>query len=65
LEKSKSLGAVNADYTLGLAYSAVGDKKKALENLEHYAKRVPDDGNAAKLIDAIRNGNIEMKKGNP
>ncbi len=65
LEKAKSLGAINADYTLGLAYLATGDKKRALENLEQYAKRVPNDGNARKLIDAIRNGNINMRKASP
>jgi|HubBroStandDraft_5_1064220.scaffolds.fasta_scaffold63728_2 predicted Zn-dependent protease len=65
LERAKSLGAVNADYTVGLAYLSAGDKKKALENLEHYARRVPDDSNAPKIIEAIRNGNIEVKKGSP
>jgi tetratricopeptide (TPR) repeat protein len=65
LEKAKSLGAVNADYSLGLAYLSVGNKKEALENLEHYARRAPDDSTAPKLIDAIRNGNIDVKKGSP
>jgi hypothetical protein len=65
LEKAKSLGAINADYTLGLAYLSTGDEKRALENLEQYAKRVPNDGNAPKLIDAIRNGNINIKKASP
>ncbi|HME39492.1 MAG TPA: hypothetical protein VKG63_11090 [Steroidobacteraceae bacterium] len=65
LEKAKSLGAVLADYSLGVAYILVGDKNKALENLQQYAKQAPDDGSAAKLIDAIRSGEIEFKTGTP
>jgi tetratricopeptide (TPR) repeat protein len=65
LEKAKSLGIADADYTLGIVYSGIGNKDKALENLEHYAKRAPKDTNAPKLIDAIRNGRIEHKQGLP
>ncbi len=65
LEKAKSLGDVNADYTLGIAYLSEGDKAKALDNLELYARRVPNDANAAKMIDALRNGSVQIKKVNP
>jgi hypothetical protein len=65
LEKAKSLGVLAAEYPLGLAYSATGDRGKALENLENYSKRVPGDENVIKMIDAIRRGNIEIKHGNP
>ncbi len=65
LEKAKRLRAPDADYTLGLAYSAVGLRDKALQNLERYAKRTPNDPNAAKLVDAIRKGNLEIKQGSP
>lgn len=65
LEKAKSLGIANADFFLGLAYGATGNKDKALENLERYAKREPNDTNAAKIIDAIRNGHVQVKKVGP
>ncbi|MGB6309029.1 MAG: hypothetical protein WBF89_14685 [Steroidobacteraceae bacterium] len=61
LEKAKSLGIVNSDYWLGLSYEVAGDKAKAVDNLEHYTKRVPSDENAARMLDAIRNGKVETK----
>ena len=61
LEKAKGLGAVNADYWLGLSYQVAGDKAKAVENLENYVKRVPSDANAARMLDAIRNDKVETK----
>lgn len=61
LEKAKSLGAVNADYWLGLSYQLAGDKAKALENLENYTQRVPTDQNAARMLDAVRNDKVEVK----
>lgn len=65
LEKAKSLGVLAADFPLGMAYTALGDKAKALENLESYSKRVPGDENAVKMIDAIRRGNVEIKHVSP
>jgi tetratricopeptide (TPR) repeat protein len=61
LEKAKSLGIVNAEYWLGLSYQLTGNKAKAIENLESYVKRVPNDENAARMLDAIRNGKVEVK----
>jgi tetratricopeptide (TPR) repeat protein len=67
LEKAKSLGVINADYTLGLAYLNAGDRDKAVANLESYTARVPGDENAARILDAVVRGKIETKalKANP
>lgn len=65
LEKAKSLGVLAADRPLGMAYIALGNNAKALENLESYSKRVPSDESAVKMIDAIRKGNIEIRHVNP
>ncbi len=62
LEKAKMLGVVQAEYVLGITYMTAGDKDKALENMEAYAKSVPADENAPKIIDAIKNGHVEIKK---
>jgi hypothetical protein len=61
LEKARSLGVANADYWLGWSYEVVGNKAKALENLEAYTKRVPDDVRAAAVLEAIRNDKFEIK----
>jgi tetratricopeptide (TPR) repeat protein len=65
LEKAKALGVVNADYWLGWSYEIVGDKAKALENLESYTKRVPSDLTAARVLDAIRNDKVKFKEAKP
>jgi tetratricopeptide (TPR) repeat protein len=67
LEKAKGLGAVNSDYWLGWSYVAVGEKAKAIENLESYTKRVPADQRATQLLDAVRNDrvNFENRKTSP
>lgn len=62
LEKALAVGVVDAAYAIGITYVTLGDKNKALENLENYKHRKPSDGNVDKLIDAIRNGKIEFKK---
>lgn len=41
-----------------------GDRGKAMENLEAYAKQAPDDANAAKMLDAIRSGNVHFQRVN-
>lgn len=61
LEKAKALGAANADYWLGVSYMTQGEKAKALENLESYAKRVPTDANVERMIDAVRNDKVQNK----
>jgi hypothetical protein len=65
LEKSKSLGVADADYWLGWSYEAVGNKAKAVENMESYTKRAPNDVRAAAVLDAIRNDRVEFKTMKP
>jgi len=61
LEKALAAGVTNAAYTLGMTYLALGDKQNALNNLEIYSQHRPSDGNAARIIDAIRNGKVKIK----
>jgi hypothetical protein len=65
LDKAKSLGVVNADYWLGWSYVSVGEKTKAIENLENYTKRVPGDQNAAQILDAVRNDKVNFEQRKP
>ena len=62
LEKAKSLGVIDAGYTLGLTYMSLGDKDKAVANLKSYTARVPGDENAVRILDAVINGKIDLKK---
>ncbi len=62
LERAKGLGVVDADYWLGMSYLVVGNKARAMENLASYAKRVPKDQNAARMLDAIRNDRVGIKE---
>jgi tetratricopeptide (TPR) repeat protein len=61
LEKAKRLGVSDAGYSLGLAYSSIGLREKAVETLREYAKHAPKDTNVAKVIDSIRDGNIDLE----
>ena len=61
LEKALEAGVGDAVYALGMTHLSLGDKQKALKNLEDYRKRRPNDENTAKIIDAIRNGTGEFK----
>lgn len=62
LEKAAGHNQIEALHVLGVAYLALGDKAKALENLEAYKAKAPGDQAVEKLIDAIRNGKIEFKR---
>jgi hypothetical protein len=62
LERAKSGGVADADYWLGMSYLVVGNKAKAKENLESYAKRVPKDQNAARMLNAIRDDKVEIQE---
>ncbi|HXR92064.1 MAG TPA: hypothetical protein VN750_17465 [Steroidobacteraceae bacterium] len=62
LEKARSLGVADADYFLGWSYYTVGNKAKAIENLEAYTKRVPGDARTAALLDAIRHDRVQVKE---
>jgi tetratricopeptide (TPR) repeat protein len=63
LEKALSVGVADAAYAIGMTYLTLGDKEKALKHLEDYKRRKPADENIDQLIDSIRNGKIELKKG--
>ncbi|MGL5630809.1 MAG: tetratricopeptide repeat protein [Azovibrio sp.] len=61
LEKALALGVKEADFSIGLVRLGLGDKEGALKNLEAYKLNVPDDKNVDQIIEAIRNGKIEVK----
>lgn len=63
LEQALAVGVTDAAYALGMAYLTLGDKGQALKNLEEYKRRKPGDKNVDKVIDAIRHGKIEFKRG--
>lgn len=63
LEKALAVGVTDAAYAIGMSYLSLGDKEQALKSLEDYKRRKPSDTNVDKLIDAIRNGKIDVKKG--
>jgi hypothetical protein len=67
LERAKAHGVLNADYWLGMSYAVLGEKAKAVENLESYTKGVPSDQNAGRILDAVRNDRfkVEVKKPSP
>lgn len=65
LEKAKALGVSNADFWLGMTYTSLGENAKAIDNLTSYTTRVPTDTNAAKMLDAVKHGKVEMKQGIP
>lgn len=62
LEKALSAGVSDASYTVGMVYLTLGDKQKAIKNLEAYQKQNPSDINTIKLLDGIQNGKVEIKK---
>ena len=62
LEKALSVGVTDAAYALGMTYLILGDKQRALVNLENYRQHNPNDSNIARLIDGIRNGKVEFKR---
>ena len=61
LERALSLGVIDAAYTIGMTHLALGDKEQALKNLDDYKQRKPNDGRVDQLIDAIRNGKMEIQ----
>ncbi len=62
LEKALAVGVADAAYAIGIAYLTLGDKERALRNLEDYKARNPGDTSVDKLMDAIRNGKVEFKR---
>ena len=63
LEKGLSLGVTGAAYALGITYLTLGDKEQALRNLGDYKRRKPTDTGVDGLIDAIRSGKLESRRG--
>lgn len=63
LEKALSAGVVDAAYAIGMTHLTLGDKEQALKSLEDYKRRKPGDGNVDRLIEAVRNGKIELRRG--
>ncbi|HEY4127721.1 MAG TPA: hypothetical protein VGN70_06710 [Gammaproteobacteria bacterium] len=62
LEKSLKLGVKRANYTLGILYLSLHDKKKALADLQAYSADFPDDQHANELIADIKSGKLSYKK---
>lgn len=62
LEKALSVGVVDAAYAIGMSHLMLGDKAKALQFLESYKRSKPADTRVDTLIDAIRNGKVELKQ---
>ncbi len=62
LEKALAVGVADAAYAIRIAYLTLGDKERALRNLEDYKARNPGDTSVDKLMDAIRNGKVEFKR---
>jgi tetratricopeptide (TPR) repeat protein len=61
LEKALKLGVDQAGYSLGLAYITMGDKAKALEYLESYSKKNPNNKEAKQLIEELKRGRIKFR----
>lgn len=56
LEKAYAAGIADAAYTIGMTYLSLGNREKALEHLEIYKGRNPDDTRVNTLIEAVRAG---------
>jgi tetratricopeptide (TPR) repeat protein len=61
LETALAAGVDDAAYALGMTYLSMGNREQALAKLEEYQRRRPGDASLARLIDAVRNGRIELK----
>ncbi len=62
LKKSLSLGVIDANWSLGLTYLMLGDKDNAIRHLEAYKRYRPENEGTDRLIDAIRNGKVQVKR---
>jgi tetratricopeptide (TPR) repeat protein len=62
LEKAARGGIVEAHYALGISYLGLGDAKKALQQLELYRARRPDDASVGQLIEGIRSGKVRVQR---
>ena len=63
LKKALAAGITEAAYTLGMVYKTLGNKQKAIDNLETFRKSSPYSAeNVDKLIDEIRSGKTKKKR---
>lgn len=58
LEKAVKLGVKKVNYTLGVAYIAMGKDQQGLACLQQYSTDFPDDQRAKSLIAAVKSGDI-------
>jgi hypothetical protein len=63
LQRAFDLGEEGAEYSIGLCLVGQGKKGEGLKRLEHYSERFPNDTQARKIIDAVRNGTLQFNKG--
>jgi tetratricopeptide (TPR) repeat protein len=63
LEKALALGASDAAYGLGFAYLTLGNQEQALKYLEQYSKGQPGNADIERLIQAIKDGKLQLKRG--
>ena len=61
LDRALAAGVADAAYTLGMVHLSLGNREQALRSLEDYKRRKPDDASVDRLIEAIRNGKIEIR----
>jgi tetratricopeptide (TPR) repeat protein len=61
LEKAAKLGVKKANYTLGVAYIAMGKDQQALGYLQQYSADFPDDQRVKSLIAAVKSGDIHRE----
>ena len=62
LQRAADLGVPDAVYALGFAYLTLGNKEEALKYLEQYRASTPN-ADIDNLIQAIKDGKIELKRG--
>lgn len=62
LVKALELGVADAAYSLGMTHLALGDGEQALTHLEDYKRRKPADTSVDAILNAVRNGKIEINR---
>jgi tetratricopeptide (TPR) repeat protein len=59
LQKALALGVKKAEYTLAMYYLTNKDRGKALDYMQRYSADFPDDKDAKKLVEIIKNAGID------
>lgn len=62
LQKAAESDVINANYALAMIYLSEENFDKALEYLTIYKEKAPENEQVDKLIEAIKNGEIEIEK---